>query len=79
MSDKRQALMDLAKIAACCRPIDTSIQAQAAVDRLDANVKPEHKIDIEAMAPRSASSCDALLKAAGCQGEAGDVEPKEDE
>ena len=29
MSDKRQALMDLAKMRACCRPIASSIQARS--------------------------------------------------
>ena len=46
----------------------------------DANVKEEHKIDIEAMAPEEREQLRAiLLKAVGGQGKAIDVEPEEDE
>jgi hypothetical protein len=52
LSDKRQALMDLAKIARML-PADRHEHAGPGGDPIafDANVKPEHKIDIEAMAP----------------------------
>jgi phage terminase small subunit len=52
MSDKRQALMDLAKIQ---RLLPADRHEHSGPDggpiAFDANVKPEHKIDIEAMTP----------------------------
>ena len=52
MSDKRQALMDLAKL-----------RRMLPADRLEhsgssSTVKPEHKIDIESMVQKNASSCE---------------------
>ena len=40
LSDKRQALMDLAKMRACCRPIDTSIRRDRA--RSQAGAQDRH-------------------------------------
>jgi hypothetical protein len=52
LSDKRQALMDLAKIA---RMLPADRYEHSSPDggpiAFDANVKEEHKIDIEAMTP----------------------------
>jgi hypothetical protein len=52
MSDKRQALMDLAKIARML-PADRHEHSGPGGGSIafDANVKEEHKIDIEGMAP----------------------------
>ena len=81
LSDKRQALMDLAKIARML-PADRYEHSGPGGGAIafDANVKEEHKIDIEAMAPEEREQLRAiLLKAVGDRGEASDVEPKEDE
>lgn len=52
MSDKRQALMDLAKIAGML-PADRLEHSGPGGGPIafDANVKAEHKIDIEGMSP----------------------------
>ena len=62
MSDKRQALMDLAKIA---RMLPADRQEHSGPDggpiAFDANVKPEHKIDIAGMAPEQREQLRTLL------------------
>jgi hypothetical protein len=81
MSDKRQALMDLAKLARML-PADRHEHSGPGGGPIafDVGVREEHKIDIEGMAPEEREQLRAiLLKAVGCQGEASDVEPKEDE
>ena len=74
MSDKRQALMDLAKIARML-PADR-LEQTAAIEYV---VPEEHKIDIELMAPEEREQLRTLLlNAVGGQGEAIDVEPEKD-
>jgi phage terminase small subunit len=62
MSDKRQALMDLAKIARML-PADRHEHSGLGGGPIafDANVKPEHKIDIEGMAPEEREQLRKLL------------------
>ena len=62
MSDKRQALMDLAKIARML-PADRHEHSGPGGGPIafDVNVKEEHKIDIEAMAPEEREQLRALL------------------
>ena len=65
--------MDLAKIARLLRA--DRLEHSGSIEH---TVRPEHKIDIEAMAPEEREQLRAiLLKAVGGQGEASDVEPKE--
>jgi phage terminase small subunit len=81
LSDKRQALMDLAKIQRLL-PADRHEHSGPGGGPIafDANVKEEHKIDIEAMAPEEREQLRALLlRAVGSQGKAIDVEPEEEE
>ena len=68
MSDKRQALMDLAKIARML-PADRHEHSGPGGGPIafDANVKEEHKIDIEAMTPEEREHLRTLLLAAGAQ------------
>jgi phage terminase small subunit len=74
MSDKRQALMDLAKIARML-PADR-LEHSGSVEYV---VPEEHKIDIESMAPEEREQLRTLLlNAVGGQGKAIDVEPEED-
>jgi phage terminase small subunit len=75
LSDKRQALMDLAKIARLL-PADR-LEHSGSIEH---TVRPEHKIDIESMDHDQREQLRAiLLKAVGGQGKAIDVEPEEDE
>jgi phage terminase small subunit len=62
LGDKRQALMDLAKIARML-PADRleHIGAGGEPIAFNVNVKPEHKIDIEAMAPQEREQLRELL------------------
>jgi phage terminase small subunit len=81
MSDKRQALMDLAKLARML-PADRQEHSGPGGGPIafDVGVREEHKIDIEAMTPEEREQLRAiLLKAVGGQGKAIDVEPEEDE
>jgi phage terminase small subunit len=81
MSDKRQALMDLAKIARMLPPdrFEHTGPGGGPIG-FDVNVKPEHKIDIESLDHDQREQLRAiLLKAVGGQGKAIDVEPEEDE
>jgi phage terminase small subunit len=75
LSDKRQALMDLAKIA-CILPADRhelSGPGGSAI-AFDVNVKDEHKIDIESMDPEARAQLKALLlRAIGGKAIEGDV------
>jgi phage terminase small subunit len=79
LSDKRQALMDLAKIQ---RLLPADRLEHSGPDggpiAFDANVKPEHKIDIESMAPEEREQLRTLLLAAVGKGPITDVEPEED-
>jgi phage terminase small subunit len=61
-SDKRQALMDLAKIARML-PADRHEHSGPGGGSIafDTNVKPEHKIDIEGMAPEERDQLRELL------------------
>jgi phage terminase small subunit len=79
LSDKRQALMDLAKIARLL-PADRHEHAGPGGGPIafDANVKEEHKIDIEAMTPEEREQLRTLLLAAVRKGPITDVEPEED-
>jgi hypothetical protein len=79
LSDKRQALMDLAKIAPML-PADRHEHAGPGGGPIafDANVKEEHKIDIESMAPEEREQLRTLLLAAVRKGPITDVEPEED-
>jgi phage terminase small subunit len=65
MNDKRQALMDLAKIARML-PADRHehLGPGGGSIAFDVNVKPEHKIDIEAMAPEEREQLRETLLAA---------------
>ena len=75
MSDKRQALMDLAKIARML-PADRH-EHSGSIEHV---VKEEHKIDIESMEPEEREQLRAiLLRAVGGQGKAIVVEAEEDE
>jgi phage terminase small subunit len=67
MSDKRQALMDLAKIARML-PADR-LEHSGSIEH---HVKPEHKIDIEGMSPEEREQLRTLLLCAG--GKVTDVE-----
>jgi phage terminase small subunit len=81
LSDKRQALMDLAKIARML-PADRLEHTGAGGGPIyfDVDVKPEHKIDIEAMAPEERDQLRTLLlRAVGGQPKVIDVEPEEDD
>ena len=71
MSDKRQALMDLAKIARML-PADRHEHSGPGGGPIafDANVRPEHTIDIEAMAPEERDQLRELLLAAVRAGKA---------
>ena len=71
MSDKRQALMDLAKIARML-PADRHEHSGPGGGPIafDVNVKPEHKIDIEAMAPEEREQLRELLLTAVRAGKA---------
>jgi phage terminase small subunit len=71
MSDKRQALMDLAKIARML-PADRHEYSGPGGGSIafDVNVKPEHKIDIEAMAPEEREQLRELLLTAVRAGKA---------
>jgi phage terminase small subunit len=75
MSDKRQALMDLAKLARML-PADRhelSGPGGSAI-AFDVNVKDEHKIDIESMDPEARAQLKALLlRAVGGKAIEGDV------
>ena len=63
LSEKRQALMDLAKITRLL-PADR-LEHSGSIEH---TVRPEHKIDIEAMAPEEREQLRAiLLKAVGCR------------
>ena len=78
LSDKRQALMDLAKIA---RMLPADRHEYSGPGRgsipFDVGVKEEHKIDIEAMAPEERDQLRALLlRAVGGQPKVIDVEPE---
>jgi phage terminase small subunit len=73
MSDKRQALMDLAKIARML-PADRH-EHSGSIDHI---VKPEHTIDIESMAPEEREQLRTLLLAAVRKEPITDVEPEED-
>ena len=73
MSDKRQALMDLAKIARML-PADRH-EHSGSIENI---VKPEHKIDIESMAPEEREQLRTLLLAAVRKEPITDVEPEED-
>jgi phage terminase small subunit len=73
MSDKRQALMDLAKIARML-PADRH-EHSGSIEHI---VKPEHKIDIEAMSPEEREQLRTLLLAAVHKGPITDVDPGED-
>jgi hypothetical protein len=79
LSDKRQALMDLAKIA---RMLPADRHEHSGPDggpiAFDANVKEEHKIDIEGMTPDEREQLRTLLLAAVRKGPITDVEPEED-
>jgi phage terminase small subunit len=79
MSDKRQALMDLAKIARLL-PAGRLEHTGAGGGPIafDANVKEEHKIDIEAMTPEEREQLRTLLLAAVRKGPITDVEPGKD-
>jgi hypothetical protein len=73
-SDKRQALMDLAKMARML-PADRH-EHSGSIEHI---VKPEHKIDIESMDHDEREQLRTLLlNAVGGQGKAVDVEPEED-
>jgi phage terminase small subunit len=76
LSDKRQALMDLAKIYRML-PADRYEHSGGPI-AFDANVKEEHKIDIEAMTPEEREQLRTLLLAAVRKGPITDVEPEED-
>ena len=68
LSDKRQALMDLAKIARLL-PADRHEHSGPGGGSIafDVNVKPEHKIDIESMAPEEREQLrQTLLTGAYC-------------
>jgi phage terminase small subunit len=69
MSDKRQALMDLAKIARML-PADR-LEHSGSIEHI---VKPEHKVDIEAMDPEEREQLRTLLLKAS--GNITDVEDK---
>jgi phage terminase small subunit len=74
MSDKRQALMDLAKLHRML-PADRH-EHSGSIEHV---VRPEHTIDIEGMAPEEREQLRTLLlNAVGGQGKAIDVEPEED-
>jgi phage terminase small subunit len=79
LSDKRQALMDLAKIARLL-PAGRLEHTGAGGGPIafDANVKEEHKIDIEAMTPEEREQLRTLLLAAVRKGPITDVEPGKD-
>src|SRR5258707_6595058 len=75
LSDKRQALMDLAKLARML-PADR-LEHSGSVEHI---VKPEHTIDIESMDQDQREQLRTLLlNAVGGQGKAIDVESQEDE
>jgi hypothetical protein len=78
LSDKRQALMDLAKIARLL-PADRHEHSGPGGGSIafDVNVKEEHKIDIEAMAPEEREQLRTLLLAAVRKEPITDVEPEE--
>jgi phage terminase small subunit len=81
LSDKRRALMDLAKIQRLL-PADRHEHSGPGGGPIafDANVKEEHKIDIEAMTPEERDQLRALLlRAVGGQPKVVDVEPEEDD
>jgi len=81
LSDKRQALMDLAKIYRML-PADRHEHSGpgGGLIAFDANVKEEHKIDIEGMTPEERDQLRALLlRAVGGQPKVVDVEPEEDD
>jgi phage terminase small subunit len=81
MSDKRQALMDLAKLARML-PADRHEHSAPGGGPIafDANVKEEHKIDIEAMTPEERDQLRALLlRAVGGQPKVIDVESEKDQ
>lgn len=71
LNDKRQALMDLAKIARML-PADRHEHSGPGGGPIafDANVKEEHKIDIEAMAPEQRDQLRELLLTAVRAGKA---------
>ena len=71
LNDKRQALMDLAKIARML-PADRHEHSGPGGGPIafDANVRPEHTIDIEAMAPEERDQLRELLLAAVRAGKA---------
>jgi phage terminase small subunit len=79
MSDKRQALMDLAKLARML-PADRHEHSGPGGGPIafDANVKEEHKIDIEAMTPEEREQLRTLLLQATRKGQVIDVEPEEE-
>jgi phage terminase small subunit len=79
MSDKRQALMDLAKIARML-PADRLEHSGPGGGQIafDANVREEHKIDIEGMTPEEREQLRTLLLAAMRKGPITDLEPEED-
>jgi phage terminase small subunit len=79
LSDKRQALMDLAKIQRLL-PADRYEHSGPGGGPIafDANVKEEHKINIEAMAPEEREQLRTLLLAAVRKEPITDVEPEED-
>ena len=76
MSDKRQALMDLAKIARLL-PADRHEHSGPGGGPIAFDVKPEHKINIEAMTPEEREQLRTLLLAAVRKGPITDVEPEE--
>jgi hypothetical protein len=79
LSDKRQALMDLAKLARML-PADRHEHSGPGGGPIafDANVREEHKIDIEAMTPEEREQLRTLLLAAVRKGPITDVESEED-
>jgi hypothetical protein len=79
LSDKRQALMDLAKIARML-PADRHEHSGPGGGPIafDTNVKEEHKIDIEAMTLEEREQLRTLLLAAVRKGPITAVEPEKD-
>jgi len=67
MSDKRQALMDLAKLHRLL-PADRLEHTGAGGEPIafDVNVRPEHTIDIEGMAPEEREQLRQTLLTGGC-------------